>query len=234
MKHESLRTAVYEANLELQAGGLVLFTFGNVSGIDRDRGVVAIKPSGVPYEELTPESMVCVALSSGAVTAGKLRPSSDTPTHLELYRAFPLCGGVVHTHSPAATACAQACRPVRCMGTTHADYFHGDIPVTRPLSGDEVAEAYEANTGRVIAETFADADPMQVSAVLVAHHGPFVWGGDPHEAVHRAVVVEQLATMERDLRLLNPDAPRPPDYLVRKHYFRKHGESAYYGQSSPE
>lgn len=228
---EELRTLVWRANLELVSSGLVLGTFGNVSGVDRAAGHFAIKPSGVPYEELRPEHMVLVSLASGEVVDGALRPSSDTPTHLELYRAFP-CGGVAHSHSEAATALAQARLPVRCLGTTHADYFRGDVPVTRELTEAEVAEAYERNTGLVIVERFARGSPTaaDVSAVLVANHGPFTWGQDAAEAVERMRVLEFLARMECTVRVLAPDAARPAPYLVDKHFLRKHGSDAYYGQ----
>jgi L-ribulose-5-phosphate 4-epimerase len=226
-----LRERVFEANRALVERGLVLGTFGNVSGVDREAGLLLIKPSGVPYERLTAALLVPVALDTGQVLAGDLRPSSDTPTHLELYRAFP-CGGVAHSHSLYATAFAQARRPVPCMGTTHADYFRGDVPVTRALTRAEVAGEYEAETGRVIVETFraGGLDAGQVPAVLVASHGPFTWGADPAAAVEHAAVLEYLARME-SLRLsLAPDAPRPADYLVDRHYLRKHGADAYYGQ----
>lgn len=226
-----LRERVCRANLALATSGLVSGTFGNVSGVDREGGLMAIKASGVPYEELTAEHMVPVSLATGEVAEGTLRPSSDTPTHLELYHAFP-CGGVAHTHSEAATALAQAGLPVRCMGTTHADHFRGDVPVTRELTRGEVESDYERNTGLVIVETFQDLDvsPTEVSAVLVAHHGPFAWGRDPLEAVEHARVLELLASMECTLRAMAPDAVRPPGYLVDKHFLRKHGRDAYYGQ----
>jgi L-ribulose-5-phosphate 4-epimerase len=230
MKLAELRDQVYRANMDLHRSGLVLFTFGNVSGIDRPSGTVVIKPSGVAYEELSPAAMVCVSLATGDVVGGNRRPSSDTATHVELYRAFEHCGGIVHTHSRAATACAQAGVPIRCMGTTHADYFRGDIPVTRTLSEDETRGEYERAIGKLIVDTFAGIDPRQIPAVLVAHHGPFAWGADVHEAVYHAVILEQLAEMERDVRVLNPGAARPPRYLVDKHYLRKHGDDAYYGQ----
>jgi L-ribulose-5-phosphate 4-epimerase len=226
-----LRERVCHANLELAASGLVSGTFGNVSGVDREAGLLAIKASGVPYEELTAEHMVPVSLETGEVVEGTLRPSSDTLTHLELYRAFP-CGGVAHTHSEAATTLAQACLPVRCMGTTHADHFRGDVPVTRELRPEEVANDYERNTGLVIVDTFRDLDvsPTEVSAVLVAHHGPFAWGPSPMEAVEQVRVLEMLARMECDMLSVAPDALRPPGYLVDKHFLRKHGKNAYYGQ----
>jgi L-ribulose-5-phosphate 4-epimerase len=230
MNLNSLKTEVYEANMELQRSGLVLLTFGNVSGVDRESGVMVIKPSGVPYEQLSPDTMVSVSLSTGEVVDADLRPSSDTPTHLELYRAFPACGGVVHTHSESASACAQARTPIRCMGTTQADYFRGDIPVTRPLTKDETTREYEKNTGLVIVETFKSLNPVEIPAVLVANHGPFVWGVSPHDAVHNSIVVEFLAKLEIQSRVLNPDAPRPAGHLIDKHYNRKHGKDAYYGQ----
>jgi L-ribulose-5-phosphate 4-epimerase len=231
LRAAALREAVRDANLELAASGLVMGTFGNVSGADRREGVFAIKPSGVAYDELTAEHMVLVSLESGEVVDGDLRPSSDTPTHLELYRSFP-CGGVAHTHSEVATALAQAARPVRCMGTTHADYFRGDVPVTRALTREEVEGAYERNTGLVIVETFREqgVSPRDVGAVLVASHGPFTWGADAHEAVERSRVLEVLARMEWAILAAAPDAPRPPAYLVDKHFLRKHGADAYYGQ----
>lgn len=226
-----LRELVWRANLDLAGSGLVMGTFGNVSGIDREEGIVVIKPSGVPYEELTPDHMVPVALDEGRVLDGDLRPSSDTPTHLELYRGFP-CGGIAHTHSPYATVLAQGRLPVRCMGTTHADHFRGDVPVTRDLARSEVEEDYERNTGRVIVETFETGavDPEEVSAVLVASHGPFTWGTDPDAAVEASRVLEFLARMECTLRAVAPEAPRPADYLVDTHFLRKHGKDAYYGQ----
>lgn len=204
----ALRETVLHANRLLAESGLVHGTFGNVSGVDYDTGVLVIKPSGVPYVDLTPEHMVAVSLADGAVLDSSLRPSSDTPTHLELYRAFR-CGGIVHTHSESATTLAQARLGVRCMGTTHADYFRGDVPVTRPLREDEVAGAYERNTGLLIVETFQtlSISPDEVSAVLVANHGPFVWGPDPFVAIERARVLELLARLDIAGRLLAPSAP---------------------------
>ncbi len=227
----ALRRRVFEANRALADTGLVLGTFGNVSGVDRGAGLFAIKPSGVPYEQLTPAHMVPVSLETGKVLDTKLRPSSDTPTHLELYRAFA-CGGIVHTHSTSATILAQARLPLRCMGTTHADYFRGDVPVTRPMHDTEIETDYERHTGLVIIEAFRTAgiDPGQVTAVLVANHGPFVWGADPFDAVERARVLEFLARMDIAGRAIAPDAPRPSTALIDKHYFRKHGAGAYYGQ----
>jgi L-ribulose-5-phosphate 4-epimerase len=206
-------------------------TFGNVSGVDREADLMMIKPSGVPYEDLTPAHMVPVSLASGEVVDSDLRPSSDTPTHLELYRAFG-CGGIVHTHSEHATTLAQAGLPVRCMGSTHADHFRGDVPVTRPLTRAEVEGDYEGNTGLVVVETFREAgvSPDEVAAVLVANHGPFTWGRDAHQAVENARILEYLARMEIGVRLVAPDVRRPDVFLVDKHYLRKHGRGAYYGQ----
>jgi L-ribulose-5-phosphate 4-epimerase len=228
---QDLREQVYRANLELMESGLVFGTFGNVSGVDRDAGILCIKPSGVPYDELDPDHMVEVSLETGETLDTDLRPSSDTPTHLELYRAFP-CGGVAHTHSEFATTLAQAQLPLRCMGTTHADYFRGDVPVTRELSPEEISSSYEAHTGLVIVETFENGDlsPEEVSAVLVANHGPFTWGRNATEAVDRSRVLEYLARIECTLRRVAPDAERPAQALVDKHFLRKHGPGAYYGQ----
>lgn len=227
----ALREQVLQANLELVESGLVTGTFGNVSGVDRAAGLFVIKPSGVPYDELTPDSMVPVSLETGEVLEGDLRPSSDTPTHRVLYRSFP-CGGVAHTHSEYATSLAQARRPVRCMGTTHADHFRGDIPVTREMTRAEVESEYEHNTGVVIVEAFTEhgIDPQEVNAVLVANHGPFSWGADAHAAVAASRILELLARMETRILAMAPGAPRPADYLVDKHYLRKHGSEAYYGQ----
>ena len=226
-----LRDAVFRANLELAGSGLVHGTFGNVSGVDRAAGVFLIKPSGVRYDELTPEHMVPVSLETGNVVDSRWRPSSDTPTHLELYRAFA-CGGIVHTHSETASAFAQASLPIRCMGTTHADHFRGDIPVTRAMTREEVEGEYERNTGLVIVERFKEGglSPEEVTAVLVAHHGPFTWGKDAFEAVEHARVLEYVARMEAHVRLLAPDAARPAPFLVDRHFLRKHGKAAYYGQ----
>jgi L-ribulose-5-phosphate 4-epimerase len=228
---EALREAVFRANQDLARSGLVMGTFGNVSGVDRAAGIMVIKPSGIPYERLTPAHMVPVALATGEVVGSELRPSSDTPTHLELYRALR-CGGVVHTHSMHATTLAQASRPVRCMGTTHADHFRGDVPVTRPLTREEVEGAYERNTGLVIVETFRSAgiSPDEVQAVLVAHHGPFTWGKDAKAAIENARILEYAAEMEIAALCAAPDAPRPAPFLVDRHYLRKHGKGAYYGQ----
>jgi L-ribulose-5-phosphate 4-epimerase len=227
-----LRDAVFRANRRLAETGLVMGTFGNVSAVDRRAGVMMIKPSGVSYETLTPEDMVAVSLETGKVIGSRLRPSSDTPTHLALYLAFPSIGGIVHTHSEFATAFAQARMPIRCMGTTHADYFHGDVPVTRPMRQVEIARDYEMNTGGVIVETFAEnrISPDDMPAVLVANHGPFTWGADPFEAIDRAEALEFVARLEWRGRALNPHAPRPEACLVDKHHARKHGPTAYYGQ----
>jgi L-ribulose-5-phosphate 4-epimerase len=229
----ALRETVCRANRALGESGLAPGTFGNVSGVDRTAGVFVIKPSGVPYGELTPAKMVAVSLQTGAVRGGKLRPSSDAPTHLELYRAFS-CGGIAHTHSEMATAFAQARVPIRCLGTTHADYFHGDVPVTRALTRAEVEGEYERNTGLVIVETFRRValTPEDMPAVLVASHGPFTWGGDALAAVEHARVLEQVARMAYFAHLLSPPsgAPAPDAFLIEKHHRRKHGKDAYYGQ----
>lgn len=234
MTHADLRRRAFDANQALAGTGLVLGTFGNVSALDRAAGVMAIKPSGVSYDALTPADMVVIDLASGGVVDGALSPSSDTPTHLVLYRAFPGAGGIVHTHSEYATALAQARLPIRCLGTTHADHFRGDVPVTRPMREDEVASDYEANTGHVIVEAFTAGgiSPDEVPAVLVANHGPFVWGPDAMTAIEYARVLEFLARMEVTVRMVAPDAPRPAPFLVDKHYLRKHGEAAYYGQQT--
>ncbi|HWJ55565.1 MAG TPA: L-ribulose-5-phosphate 4-epimerase AraD [Vicinamibacterales bacterium] len=227
-----LRDMVFRANRRLAETGLVMGTFGNVSAVDRRAGVMMIKPSGVPYKRLTAQDIVAVSLDSGKVVGSKLRPSSDTPTHLALYLAFPSIGGIVHTHSEYATTFAQARMPIRCMGTTHADYFHGDIPVTRPMRDSEIERDYELNTGGVIVETFTERklSPDDMPAVLVANHGPFTWGADPFEAIDRAEALEFVARLEWRVRALNPEAPRPDACLVDKHHSRKHGPSAYYGQ----
>ena len=227
----ALRAAVCQANIALGRSGLAPGTFGNVSGVDRAAGVFVIKPSGVPYDELTPARMVAVSLATGHVVTGKLRPSSDAPTHRELYRAFP-CGGIAHTHSELATAFAQARRPIRCLGTTHADNFRGDVPVTRPLTAAEVAGAYEKNTGLVIVETFerGGLSVGDMAAVLVAGHGPFTWGADAFAAVERARALELVARMAFAAEALAPGAPALERFLVDKHYLRKHGKDAYYGQ----
>ena len=222
---------VHRANQTLVESGLVTETFGNVSGVDRAAGLFVIKPSGVPYAQLTPASLVAVSLETGRVLEGDLRPSSYTPTDLELYRAFP-CGGIAHSHSAYATAFAQARRPVACLGTTHADYFRGDVPVTRPLMREEVEQEYERHTGLVIVETFRTLrlSAEDVPGVLVANHGPFTWGADPSAAVERARVLEYLARVACLTYRIDADAPGPATYLVDKHFGRKHGTDAYYGQ----
>jgi L-ribulose-5-phosphate 4-epimerase len=226
---EELRKQVLEANLELVSRGLVLYTFGNASGISRAEGLVAIKPSGVPYEGMRPEDLVITDLD-GRIVEGTLRPSSDLATHLVLYRAFPGIGGVVHTHSKYATAWAQARRPIPCLGTTHADYFRGPVPVTRAMSPQEIEAAYEANTGEVIAAHFAAGDPMEVPAVLVAGHGPFCWGPSPGEAAHNAVILEYVAEMTYYSVTLAQGAEELHPAHLDKHFLRKHGVGAYYGQ----
>jgi L-ribulose-5-phosphate 4-epimerase len=234
MGTHALRERVFRANLALAESGLVLGTFGNVSGADHDAGLMAIKPSGVPYRKLSTADIVLVSIETGELVDGTLRPSSDTPTHLELCRAFR-CGGIVHTHSTFATAFAQARTPIRCLGTTHADYFRGDVPVTRPMTGAEVAGDYERNTGRVIVETFEarGLSPVEISAALVANHGPFVWSDDPMHAVEAARVLEYLAEVNLASRVVNPAEPVPDQFLVDRHYLRKHGAQAYYGQRPP-
>jgi L-ribulose-5-phosphate 4-epimerase len=226
---EALRAEVYEANLELVRRGLVLYTFGNASGLSRNDGLVAIKPSGVPYEKMTPADMVIVDLD-GRVVEGSLRPSSDLPTHLALYRAFPSIGGVVHTHSRHATAWAQAGREIPCFGTTHADYFHGPVPVTAPLTPAEIESEYEANTGVAIVRLMADRDPLGCPAALVAGHGPFTWGESAGAAAYMAAILEELAAMALQTLAINPAAAPISAPLRDKHYFRKHGSEAYYGQ----
>lgn len=227
---EALKETVCEANLELSRRGVVLYTWGNVSGIDRARGLVVIKPSGVPYQGMQPSDMVVVDLE-GRIVEGTLRPSSDTPTHLELYKAFPEIGGVVHTHSTHAVVFAQAGMDLPALGTTHADYFYGAVPVSRSLTRDEVQEAYEKNTGRVIVETVKETgrEALDVPGVLVRNHGPFTWGKDPEEAVYHSVVLEEIAEMAWKTLQINPAAALPP-YILEKHYQRKHGPQAYYGQ----
>lgn len=224
-----LKSQVYEANMALPRHGLVTFTWGNVSGIDRNRGLVVIKPSGVEYEKLSPAHMVVVDLT-GAVVEGGLNPSSDTATHLMLYQAFPNIGGVVHTHSRWATSFAQAGLGIPPLGTTHADYFYGEIPCTRPLTVSEIAGDYELETGRVIAERFDGLDPDAVPGALVYSHGPFSWGRDCHDAVHNAVVMEECAAMAYHAMALHPGLPPMQRELLDKHYLRKHGAEAYYGQ----
>lgn len=225
---EELKKTVCQANLDLVRYGLVIFTWGNVSGIDRENEWVVIKPSGISYDDLDADDMVVLDLD-GKPVEGKLKPSSDTPTHLHLYRKFEGIGGIVHTHSEWATSWAQARRPIPAYGTTHADYFYGEIPCTRPLTESEVKGEYEHNTGVVIVETLSGIDPMAVPGVLVGQHGPFSWGKTPHEAIHNAKVMEEVAKMAfRNETLGNTEAIDP--YLLDKHYTRKHGKDAYYGQ----
>lgn len=229
---DALKAAVCAANLDLAARGVVIYTWGNVSGIDRKAGKMVIKPSGVPYEGMTADDMVVVDLETGAAVEGRWKPSSDTATHLALYRAFPDIGGVVHTHSVHAVAFAQAGRDIPALGTTHADYFHGPIPCTRDLTEAEAAGDYEANTGAVIIETVRERGraPLAVPGVIVRSHGPFAWGRDPAEAVYHAVVLETVAEMAWKTLSLRPESALP-DYLLDRHYFRKHGPKAYYGQT---
>ena len=229
MMLDALREEVLEANLELVRRGLVLYTFGNASGIDRTKGVVAIKPSGVPYEKMQSSDIVLVDME-GKIVEGKLRPSSDLATHLILYQAFPAVGGVAHTHSRNATVWAQAARPIPCFGTTHADYFYGPIPVTEHLRGSEIEEAYEANTGHAIIKRFQGMDPLEMPAVLVAGHAPFTWGASAAEAAHNAVVLEEIAQTALHTLAVNPGAAPISQALLDKHFFRKHGAKAYYGQ----
>jgi L-ribulose-5-phosphate 4-epimerase len=223
-----LKKQVFEANLDLVKYGLVIFTWGNVSGIDREKGLIVIKPSGVSYDDMKAEDMVVVDMN-GNVVEGKYKPSSDTPTHLVLYKAFPKIGGVVHTHSEWATSWAQAGMPIPALGTTHADYFYGSIPCTRKLTEKEVQENYEVETGTVIVEAFKSIDPNAVPSVVVNGHGPFSWGTDAHNAVHNAVVLEEVAKMAHHSLTLNP-VKGIDQYLLDKHYMRKHGPKAYYGQ----
>ena len=227
---EELKRLVCEANLDLVREGLVIQTWGNASGIDRVRSLVVIKPSGVPYDDLKPEHMVVVSLDTGKVVDGNLKPSSDTPTHLVLYRAFKDIGGVVHAHSLYATAWAQARRAIPPLGTTHADYWYSDVPCTRLLTAKEIKTEYEANTGRVIVETFKKLDPMQHPAVLVASHGPFTWGKDAHDAAHNAVALEFVARLASETMRINPKTKPMQSALLNKHFLRKHGLKAYYGQ----
>jgi L-ribulose-5-phosphate 4-epimerase len=226
---KSLREDVLEANLELVRRGLVLYTFGNASGISRSDALVVIKPSGVPYEGMKAEDLVVVDLE-GKVVEGKWRPSSDSPTHLLLYKAFAEIGGVAHTHSRFATAWAQAGREIPCFGTTHADYFHGPVPVTKPLTPKQIRSDYEVNTGHAIVRRFAKLDPLHMPGVLVAGHAPFSWGASPSEAAHAAVVMEEIAALAAHTLTANPKAQAISKHLQDKHFHRKHGSSAYYGQ----
>lgn len=228
---EELKQLVYEANMDLPRYGLVTFTWGNVSAIDREKGLFVIKPSGVEYDKLTPEDMVVMDLDGNKVE-GRYNPSSDTATHLELYKAFPEIGGVVHTHSSYATSWAQAGRSIPCYGTTHADYIYGEVPCVRCLTKEEIEDNYEQNTGRLIVEEFIRRckEPMAVPAVLCKNHGPFAWGKDAKDAVHNAVVLEEVAKMAYMAELINPRVEAAPQELQDKHYYRKHGANAYYGQ----
>lgn len=226
---EELKKKVYEANMELPKYGLVTFTWGNVSGIDREKGLIVIKPSGVEYETMSAEDMVVVDLD-GNVVEGKYRPSSDTPTHIELYKAFENIGGIVHTHSSWATSWAQAGRDIPCYGTTHADYMYGSIPCARCLTKEEIDEGYEKNTGKLIVDVFKEKDYEAVPAVLCKNHGPFTWGKDPSEAVYHAVVLEEVAKMAARTETINGHVLPAPQELQDKHYYRKHGANAYYGQ----
>jgi L-ribulose-5-phosphate 4-epimerase len=231
MKLQQLREEVLEANLELVRHNLVIFTFGNASGFDRESGLCVIKPSGVAYDKMRPEDLVVTDVE-GNIVEGSMRPSSDLPTHLALYRAFEAVNGVVHTHSRYATAWAQAGRDIPCFGTTHADYFHGCLPATRPMRPEEVASKYEWNTGQVIIERFKGTDPLHTPAVLVAGHAPFCWGPSVTEAAHTAAIVEELAHMAYLTVNINADAAAISDHLRDKHFFRKHGPGAYYGQEN--
>ena len=226
---EKLKNAVCEANLTLVEEGLVVQTWGNVSGIDRARGLIVIKPSGVSYNKMRPKHMVVINLQ-GEIIEGDLKPSVDAPTHCALYEAFPAIGGVVHTHSHYATCFAQARQPIPCFGTTHADYFYGEVPLTAALTKKEVADKYEENIGKLIVRRYRKLDPMQHPAVLVAGHGPFVWGKDPAHAIENAVVLEEAARMALHTLSLNADAPPLESFLLDKHFLRKHGKNAYYGQ----
>jgi len=229
---EKLKAEVCQANLDLVTEGLVIQTWGNASAVDREQGLIVIKPSGVPYAEMKPAHMVVVSLADGKVVEGKLKPSSDTPTHLVLYRAFAGIGGVVHTHSLFSTAWAQACQPLLAYGTTQADYWYGDVPCTRQLRAAEIKKDYEANTGEVIVETFKQLkyDPLHHPAVLVASHGPFTWGKDAHEAVHNASVLEFIGRLNSETLRINPKIKPMQPVLLDKHFLRKHGPGAYYGQ----
>ena len=232
MMYEQLKESVCRANIELQIQKLVIFTWGNVSGIDRGAGVVAIKPSGVSYDKLTPDEIVLLDLEGNILEGGTLNPSSDTPTHLELYRNFKALGGICHTHSSNATMWAQACRGIPCFGTTHADHFNGEIPVTDQMTAKEIQGDYELNTGKVIIRRFEGIDPMEMPAVLVANHGPFTWGATPEKAVENAAVLEQVAAMALGTITLNSNMKDINRVLLDKHYLRKHGKNAYYGQKS--
>ncbi|MGN0242638.1 MAG: L-ribulose-5-phosphate 4-epimerase [Lachnospiraceae bacterium] len=230
---EQLKQEVYEANMELVEKGMVIYTWGNVSGIDRESGLVVIKPSGVDYAEMSAEDMVVVDLE-GDVVEGKWKPSSDTATHLVMYKTYPEIGGVVHTHSTWAVTFAQAGMDIPALGTTHADYFYGDIPCTRALTEEEIDEAYELNTGNVIVETIGDRDVMAIPGIVCKNHGPFAWGKTPAGSVYNAVVLDKVAELAYKTMTLNPRVEREPQYLLDKHYLRKHGANAYYGQGSED
>lgn len=227
---KELKKEVYEANLLLPKYELITFTWGNVSAIDRESGMIVIKPSGVEYDNMTIDDMVVVDVETGKVVEGKWKPSSDTPTHIELYRAFENIGGIVHTHSSWATSFAQAGMGIKPFGTTHGDYFYGEIPCTRAMTPEEIAGQYEKETGSVIIETFKDIDPMAIPAVLVKSHGPFAWGKNAYDAVHNAVVLEEVAAMNYRTMHLNANIENMQQELLDKHYLRKHGKNAYYGQ----
>ena len=228
---EQLKEKVFQANLQLPKHGLITFTWGNVSGIDREQGLVVIKPSGVSYDVMKADDMVVVDLKTGKTVEGSLKPSSDTPTHIELYKAFPNIGGVVHTHSRWATTFAQAGRGIRALGTTHGDYFYGEIPCTRKMTAEEIQGEYEKETGTIIIETFQGKNPDAVPGVVVYSHGPFAWGKDAMDAVHNAVVMEEVAFMNIQTMMLNPGIQPMQQELLDKHYLRKHGANAYYGQT---
>ena len=230
---EKLKKEVYDANMELQQKGMVIYTWGNVSGIDREKQLVVIKPSGVEYETMKPEDMVVIDME-GNVVEGHYKPSSDTATHLVLYKNYPAIGGVVHTHSTWAVTFAQAGMPIPAFGTTHADYFYGDIPCTRELTQKEIEEAYELNTGNVIVETIGNQDPMAIPGILVKNHGPFAWGKTPAGSVYNTVVMDKVAEMAYNTMTLNPRVQKVSQYLLDKHYNRKHGANAYYGQGSED
>ncbi len=228
---ESLKQQVYEANMELPRRGLITYTWGNVSGIDRESGYFVIKPSGIDYDELKPEDMVVMDLEGNKIE-GHLNPSSDTATHIELYKEYQEIGGIVHTHSPWATSWAQAGRSIPCYGTTHADYFYGDIPCARVLTPDEIEDNYEKNTGAVIIETLNEKNPMHIPCILCSNHGPFTWGKDASEAVHNAVVLEEVAKMASQTEMINKNSQKAPQSMQDKHFLRKHGPNAYYGQTN--
>jgi L-ribulose-5-phosphate 4-epimerase len=236
VSHAGLKAEVARANIDLHRSGLVFLSFGNVSGVDRDAGVLAIKPSGVPYDSLTPEDIVVVSLDDGGIVDGQLRPSTDTPTHRHLYRDLSDIGGVVHTHSAHATAWAQAGRPIPALGTTHADFFRGPVPVTRPLGDDEIDGDYEEQTGIVIVEALraSGRTPADCPGILVASHGPFVWGDSPAAAVANAIALESIAAMALETLAIEPTAAGVSDVLLRRHHERKHGPAAYYGQPSDD